>query len=228
MNKNIFIMAIAMVAMLAFGGTYAFFSATANSHSSDVTTGTIRLVSGKTQTVKVDSAVKGDSVLGTVSFDATGTTAKSFVFITMSATITPNDVDLADGNDENNVKFADIFNSELTVQGTWSTLTKADISTLDENTTVYYTVIETGSNLPFLSALTVNATANWVEEYDENGDLVNNMPNVMDVDIDITISGKAIQYNGFVTATGALDEETGIKATTEGDIKLGAIAAYAI
>ena len=185
MTKSTFaiiIMAVVMVAMLAFGGTYAYFTAQANSHTSNVTTAVVKLTSGTAQNVTVANAVTGTPILGAVSYDATGTTTKTFVFVTMTATITKSDKTEVEDAD---VTFADVFGG-LTVQNGWTPLT---VDGLDANTTVYYQVYDpdNASNFKgsFLTALTVTASPNWVVGQD--------MPNEMDCDISLTVSAESVQ-----------------------------------
>ena len=92
MTKSTFviiIMAVAMVAMLAFGGTFAYFTATASQESRSVTTGTVQLGANTIATLVADNVVSGQQL-----FDADSkvqVTSKSnvdtWVFITFSATM---------------------------------------------------------------------------------------------------------------------------------------------
>ena len=77
-------MAIAMVAMLAFGGTYAYFTATATERSGSVTTGVIRLKSGGSVNSST-TAVYGDVIVKEISFDNSDTTVQSYIFVTVTS-----------------------------------------------------------------------------------------------------------------------------------------------
>ena len=94
MSKSTFaviLMAIAMIAMLAFGGTYALFTANAAAAtSSEVTTGTVKLDAGATATLAVTYATEpgaddaelllpGDTVTLTTNI-ANNSTVKVYVF----------------------------------------------------------------------------------------------------------------------------------------------------
>ena len=66
MNKStiaVILMAIAMVAMMAFGGTYAYFSAKAEASSGNVTTARIHLTKNAVATIKNTTAVSGTELL---------------------------------------------------------------------------------------------------------------------------------------------------------------------
>ncbi len=56
-------MGIAMVAMLAFGGTFAYFTATATSKSTSITTGHIQLTSAGELIATASTVMPGDSLL---------------------------------------------------------------------------------------------------------------------------------------------------------------------
>ena len=92
MSKSTFaiiIMAVAMVAMLAFGGTFAYFTATASQASGSVTTGTVQLGANTMATLVADNVVSGQQLFGADS--KVQVTSKSnvdtWVFITFSATM---------------------------------------------------------------------------------------------------------------------------------------------
>lgn len=98
MTKSTFaviIMAVAMVAMLAFGGTYAYFTSTAKTSTTTFTTGVVQL-KNTTEASTLAVATTTDIVPGayiygdedtfkTLSLDATGTTADIYVFIEVAA-----------------------------------------------------------------------------------------------------------------------------------------------
>ena len=55
-------MAIVMVAMLAFGGTYAYFTATATARTASITTGYVKLSSDAAFAVTAENVMPGDKV----------------------------------------------------------------------------------------------------------------------------------------------------------------------
>ena len=86
MTKSTFaiiIMAIAMVAMLAFGGTYAYFTATANELTGSANTGTIRLSAGETATVSKENILPYEAF--TVSAEYTDLSNRgNYIFFTIT------------------------------------------------------------------------------------------------------------------------------------------------
>jgi predicted ribosomally synthesized peptide with SipW-like signal peptide len=207
MTKSTFaiiIMAVAMVAMLAFGGTYAFFTATATGKSSSVTTGVIHLKAGDVVTKTDATVVYGDTVLGAITYDLKDTTVNSYVFVTLSADITPNADDTAEA-----VTFANIFGTALQVKTGWEKL--KDLA--DGAGTVYYYSFtysdSADTSIEFLDALTVTASPNWDEATAK-------MPLTMGVGIEVTVSGCAIQQTGFDSVEDAYTEAA--KATAHTDL----------
>ncbi|MBQ3047403.1 MAG: hypothetical protein IJD48_00105, partial [Clostridia bacterium] len=88
------IMAIVMVAMLAFGGTYAYFTANADSFgTSEVTMATVQISTNSSSTFATNKKVlPGAFVVGTDSTDATITVenksdVKTYIFATLTATV---------------------------------------------------------------------------------------------------------------------------------------------
>ena len=82
-------MAIAMVALLAFGGTYAYFTATSKKIDGvKVTTGVISVKVGERTEATINGAVTGTKVMDAVNVDASATTVKSYVFVTFDITLT--------------------------------------------------------------------------------------------------------------------------------------------
>ena len=90
MTKSTFaiiIMAVVMVAMLAFGGTYAYFTATASEVEGTATTGTVKLNANSIGTLVTDKVVSGSSLLKSGSVQVTSASdVDTYVFVTFSAT----------------------------------------------------------------------------------------------------------------------------------------------
>ena len=90
MTKSTFaiiIMAVVMVAMLAFGGTYAYFTATASEVKNTVTTGTVKLNANTMATLVSDKVVSGSSLIDTGSVQVTSASnVDTYVFVTFSVT----------------------------------------------------------------------------------------------------------------------------------------------
>ncbi len=189
MTKSTFaiiIMGIVMVAMLAFGGTFAYFTATAAPKSSSITTGTIKLTVNDVVTSSSTNAVYGDVVLGAITYDATGTNAASYVFVKLTATST-------------GATFTELFGADLAVKEGW---TKVDGLTLDANTTVYSReVAATGATTyPFLDELKITASPNWVQDGEQ--------PKEMNASVTVTLAAKSIQKTGLATAADAYNALT--------------------
>ena len=94
-GKNIFpfIMAIAMVAMLAFGGTYAYFTAATENMTGQLKTGTVKLTTTATATTAFtanvlpgDSLIKSDIEYAVETTDAQGNYVTVRVELTSDAT----------------------------------------------------------------------------------------------------------------------------------------------
>lgn len=179
-------MGIVMVAMLAFGGTFAYFTATAAPKSSSITTGTIKLTVNDVVTSSSTNAVYGDVVLGAITYDATGTKAASYVFVKLTATST-------------GATFTELFGADLAVKEGW---TKVDGLTLDANTTVYSReVAATGATTyPFLDELKITASPNWVQDGEQ--------PKEMNASVTVTLAAKSIQKTGLATAADAYNALT--------------------
>ena len=88
MTKSTFaiiIMAVVMVAMLAFGGTYAYFTATASEVEDTVTTGTVKLNANSIGTLVSDNVVSGSNLLESGSVQVTSASnVDTYVFVTFS------------------------------------------------------------------------------------------------------------------------------------------------
>ena len=116
MTKSTFaviIMAVAMVAMLAFGGTYAYFTSTAKTESDTFTTAVVQLKNTSETALAVNSEVNivpGAYIFGSatesaeIKLDATGTTADVYVFVRVKTTIGANDITI-DGTSDSVLKF---------------------------------------------------------------------------------------------------------------------------
>ena len=214
-------MAIAMVALLAFGGTYAYFTATANAKSAtNMHTGIVRLKSGQSVSKNDITVVYDDVVFGAISYDPTdaekGTSVKSYVFVTLTSSITQNGVSTENatfgsifGNDLAVIKAGDTNKNGVQDEGethtdAWIKLTSTDIPALDANTVVYYQVYDpenpTAFQKEFLNELKVVAAPDWVEEVDSTAS-DEGMPKDMGVTFSITITGKSIQYKNTSTET---------------------------
>ena len=191
-------MAIAMVAMLAFGGTYAYFTANAGTAKTASTTlGKIALDADSTvlaTTSLVQNVLPSEKVFGE---DGTTLTIKdesnraSFIFITVSATV-----------------------AKAKAEGGYDTATAVDLTGTDSlhvptgATNVYYILTTEGSGGTVGTAITISGLnieipAAWDNSY-------------MLAKIDISFTVTSVQAAGFV------DAEEG----TEADWAAAALAQY--
>ncbi len=184
------IMAVAMVAMLAFGGTYAYFTATATDITTSATTGTIHLTRGDVVTKTNAKVVKGETVLGAVTYNVADTDVNTYVFVTLTAEVSTG------------ATFQSLFGADLAVSSGWEKLTAEDNDYTDG--IVYYQLYTAGATaattdngaLPFLAnALTVTASPEWVEGQQK--------PAEMGASVTVTITGEAIQAYSFDTPAAA-------------------------
>ena len=84
MTKSTFaiiIMAIVMVAMLAFGGTYAYFTATSDKNVASLTTGMVSLESATTLTATVENVMPKEEVFaaGDLAFNTSASTEDTYL-----------------------------------------------------------------------------------------------------------------------------------------------------
>lgn len=177
MTKSTFaviIMAIAMIAMIAFGGTYAYFTATATPSSADAKTATIQLTAGSNVVTTHNFIVPGDEILGAVTYNATGTTAKSIAIVEFEATGFSATINTAKWTKlgETNYYYQVI---EVTEDTSGSEVTASVAASFD------------GTFIA--NAVTYEAEA----DYDQAG----SKPAEMGVDISVSIAARAIQYRGL-------------------------------
>ena len=186
MTKSTFaiiIMAVVMVAMLAFGGTYAYFTAQAHSETDTVTTGKILLKNSPITLVETTVVPKMNILAenSSVAVDVTGTTADSYVFVKVTASVAGTTEDVL-------------------------TISQEDGWTLvDGQTDVYYATATTGdTTIDFTKSIVFDADNNYIDgEFDdassENG-------NVEGVEITVTLQSVAIQSYSFADAKTAYAE----------------------
>ena len=92
MTKSTFviiIMAVAMVAMLAFGGTFAYFTATTTEASDTATTGTVKLGANTIATLVDTNVVSGQQLFGESSKVqvTSASNVDTYVFITFTVSM---------------------------------------------------------------------------------------------------------------------------------------------
>ena len=195
MTKSTFaiiIMAIAMVAMLAFGGTYAYFTATGTTLATDgVTTGTIKIATGgsfvakNTVVMPTQSLLAEDSTV-TVTPTTTGDTGE---YIAVMITVAFKDADgetieLAEG---------DTLESIIAItmpEDTWvkDTTTGAYVYSTDGSKA---SIAVSGTPVTIASAIAFNASDDWSEANAESS-----TKGYMGATIEVSIQARGIQTIG--------------------------------
>ncbi len=210
MTKSTFaiiIMAVVMVALLAFGGTYAYFTATANPDTGSVQTGKVALVdstdtNSKLQKVMTKSVLPGEEVLKAATFALSnqGTTVRSYAFVEIEALV--NDTVLyAKTGDSTGVKIVSV-----SVAGSdWQQHAEG----------VYYYVSDAATDANKLPTLTITVEfsdavqANNDQTAGEKHNLYEDQTcskaytgKIMDVPVVINLNSFSIQESGYTTADG--------------------------
>ena len=185
-------MAIAMVAMLAFGGTYAYFSATANGVSAKAETGAIKLSTAVTETIVMkQNMLPGESTSATVEY-TDGSTRASYVFFKL-------------GECKWTTALAADSDIEATITGI--TLNGTKLETRLDDGTYYYAngVDENGavktaptSKLTVVVSISLNGNATSVNGAEDSDKAMNNS-------FTVSIEASAIQQEGYASAQEAYD-----------------------
>ena len=181
-----------MVAMLAFGGTYAYFTATASEKTTNFTTGSVKLTSSGTFTESLADVVPGDSLTtGAIKLTSTteGTAAYLAIEFELTATKDAQPVDLS-GTSLETV-------TELLTEGWYSAGDNVYVwcgtEGVGDGTPL---AVTTGNSVNITdSALTFDADADWAESGKE--------PELMNADITITINARSVQSDNFTSPTAA-------------------------
>ena len=100
MTKSTFaiiIMAVVMVAMLAFGGTYAYFTANTSAKEAEFTTGKVMLTnSGGSFQVTADKVVPGDTIIDQAVSYKNGSDVNTYIAVVLNIEKNDTPVDVAD------------------------------------------------------------------------------------------------------------------------------------
>lgn len=215
MSKSTFaiiIMAVVMVAMLAFGGTYAYFTATATKKTTgEFTTGSIKLesnddatfVSGLTNVVPGDALTTGPLTLTTTS---AGTDSYIAIKVTIEAT-DDNDapLDLTDTSLESAIG---LLATEPTTGSTWVAGTGNYTNVFVLAATKTPTKVATAQTIKITdAALIFQADDDWNQTTaDGSGDYISDSK-LMGATLNITIEARSVQSDnwndgGDASATG--------------------------
>ena len=205
MSKSTFaiiIMAVVMVAMLAFGGTYAYFTATATTKSTgEFTTGSIKLeanddatfVASLTDVVPGDALTTGPLTLATTS---AGTDSYIAIKVTIEAT-DANDapLDLTDTSLESAIG---LLAAEPTTGSTWvaGSGNYTNVFVLAATTTP--TKVATAQTIKITdAALIFQADDNWDKTTaDGGGDYISDSK-LMGATLNITIEARSVQSDNW-------------------------------
>ena len=229
MSKSTFaiiIMAVVMVAMLAFGGTYAYFTATATKKSTgEFTTGSIKLeanddatfVTGLTNVVPGDELTTGPLTLTTTSV---GTDSYIAIKVTIKAT---------DANDEELDLAGTSLASAIGLLATEPTTGSKWVAGTDENYTNVFvlaatttpTAVATGQTIKITdAALIFKGGDNWDQtKADGSADYISDSK-LMGATLNITIEARSVQSKNWNDGGDASASDTATDATVNGIAKL--------
>ncbi len=180
-----------MVAMLAFGGTFAYFTATTTAQSKEVQTGRVQLGANSTFTLTTkvvpgQELLVGDENKVTITSNSN---VKTYVFVKFSVDITK-----ATGEGYNTAVLKKVT-AEPKAEGEYklTPTVAADWKLVPDQTDVYYAVIEgaeASTPKDVCSSITFDGYSVSTEAL--KGSL-------MDATIKVTIDSSAAQYEGFGT-----------------------------
>lgn len=203
MSKSTFaiiIMAIAMVAMLAFGGTYAYFTATATTKTTGkFTTGSIKLEANDDAkfTASLTNVVPGDELsTGALTLETTSSGTDSYIAIrvTITATDSSGTTLVLDGTSLASPK--GLLSSTPYTGSTW-------VPGTGKYTNVFV-LAATTTPTPVPTAQTINITGDklvftaddkWIQDNDEEGYISESK--LMGANLNITIEAKSVQSKNW-------------------------------
>ncbi len=196
MSKSTFaiiIMAVVMVAMLAFGGTYAYFTATASEKKATFTTGLVRLQGNEATFVSsVNDIVPGDA-LTTAAITLQTTSEGTNSYVAIRFTLTAGDADLTGTSIENVSE--DMLSGTPYTGSTWEPA--------GEGYPNVYILAATSTPTSVPTGATINIT-DEVLRFDADDDWDQDSPDhsthqLMDATITITIEARSVQVDNFAS-----------------------------
>lgn len=233
MTKSTFaiiIMGIAMVAMLAFGGTFAYFTATTNTTTQEATLAKVILKNSTAVTVARPNLLPGDVIIANnqITFSNESTVA-TIVFVTMVS-----EVEDANGSD---LTVASLLN--ITDPSGWS---EYEPESPDAGTKIYYKTVNAiadqtapiAETVAFGAKVIVNSALLdvWAEENSGTANYISEN-RYMGASVTVTISANSVQAKGFVyedaaEAQGTEGQAGYVPAHVPGDVDTSKLAlAYA-
>ena len=183
MTKSTFaiiIMGIVMVAMLAFGGTFAYFTATTTAKTGTFKTGTVNLSAGD-YTISTSTLVPGDAIVDKAVTYENKSDDATYVFVKYNVAVDEtSEVQLPVGTTVDSLIAADGLGTG------WQKLTEVD--------GVYYKALDAATaetkTLTFANGIKLNPS---LASNSHNG----TAGSLMNIKLTLTISARSIQQNGF-------------------------------
>ncbi len=162
-----------MVAMLAFGGTFAYFTAEANDATGTTTVGTVEISTGASATIAeaTDFAVPGSTIYENQSVKLTNTsTVDIYVFAKLSAQIAGQDLFVRTGTDPT-YTYASAISAEL------GTVTASTWAAVPGHKGVYGYLVESNKTPTAIKdfVFTVTLNADIEEHHNDDGFVSNNI-----------------------------------------------------
>ncbi len=216
----IIIMAVIMVAMLAFGGTFAYFTATAEKKTTgEFTTGSIKLESNDDATfvASLTNVVPGDALTtGALTLTPTSAGTDSYIAIRVTITATDSSDTPLDLSGTSLASAAGLLAGTPVAGSTWvaASGTYPNVFVLAATTTPTAVTTDTLINITD-DALTFTADDNWDQSKDEEGYISDSK--LMGATLSITIEARSVQSknwndDGEADADGATATVDGIAA----------------
>ena len=210
MSKSTFaiiIMAVVMVAMLAFGGTYAYFTATATKKSTgEFTTGSIKLESNKEATfvTGLKDVVPGDKLTtGPLTLTTTSVGTDSYIAIKVTIKATDANDEELDLAGTSLASAIGLLATEPTTEYTGSTWVAGtgnydDVFVLaTETPTKTPTPVATGQTIKITDdALIFQANDNWDQTAAAGGNYISDSK-LMGATLNITIEARSVQSKNW-------------------------------
>lgn len=188
-------MAIAMVVLLAFGGTYAYFTATTRDATGTFTTGYVKLSSAGVSYVETTTKIfPGSVILNGGSKFVVDTNDTKGNYVAMSLTITAK---AADGTE---IALSDLKIADFAPDTTWAAVTGKTGVFIYGTEAAPTAVANAGEAIFSASGLTlpISVADNWKEDDTTAGNFATASENkLMDATITVTIKGASIQASNI-------------------------------
>ena len=182
-----------MVAMLAFGGTYAYFTATASEKEATFTTGLVRLQGNEATFVSsVNDIVPGDA-LTTAAITLQTTSEGTNSYVAIRFTLTAGDADLTGTSIENVSE--DMLSGTPYTGSTWEPAGEGYPNVYILAATSTPTSVPTGATINITDeVLRFDAEDDWDQDFPDHS-----THQLMDATITITIEARSVQVDNFAS-----------------------------